>query len=48
MFAEQFREPDEQIGYLFNFISMGSVLSILMILAGVFIFLRVNQNEKYN
>ena len=48
IFAEQFREPDEQIGYLLNLLSTGSVLSILMIIAGVFIFLKVNKNEKYN
>ncbi len=34
IFAEFFREPDSQIGYLFNFLSMGSFLSLLMILAG--------------
>jgi phosphatidylglycerol:prolipoprotein diacylglycerol transferase len=47
IFAEQFREPDEQVGYLLNILSMGSTLSILMIIAGVFIFLKVNKNEKY-
>ena len=35
--SEIFREPDVQIGYLFNFLSMGSFLSLIMILAGIFI-----------
>ncbi len=36
--SEFFREPDAQIGYLFNIISMGSILSIFMLFAGIFIF----------
>ncbi len=39
-FSEFFREPDLQVGYLFNQISMGMMLSFLMILSGVIIFLR--------
>ncbi len=38
IFSEFFREPDAQIGYLFNFMSMGMVLSIFMIIAGVILF----------
>ena len=37
---EFFREPDVQIGYLFNLISMGTILSFFMILAGTIIFLK--------
>ena len=40
VFSEFFREPDIQVGYLLNFISMGSALSILMILAGAIIFIK--------
>ena len=40
IFSEFFREPDLQIGYFFNSISMGMMLSILMIIAGVIIFLK--------
>ena len=40
IFSEFFREPDAQIGYLFNLISMGMMLSFLMILAGIIIFLK--------
>lgn len=32
--SEIFREPDAQIGYLFSFLSMGTILSFLMILSG--------------
>jgi phosphatidylglycerol---prolipoprotein diacylglyceryl transferase len=40
VFSEFFREPDAQVGYLFNLISMGTMLSIFMVLTGVIIFLR--------
>ena len=33
--SELFREPDAQVGYLFNLFSMGTILSFLMILAGI-------------
>ena len=39
-FSEFFREPDLQVGYLFNQISMGMMLSFLMILSGIIIFLK--------
>ena len=45
--AEQFREPDMQIGYLFNLFSMGSFLSFTMLLVGLFIFSKVKNNEIY-
>ena len=40
--SEFFRAPDPQIGYLFNSISMGTMLSFFMILAGLILFLRTN------
>ena len=45
--SEQFREPDIQIGYLFNLFSMGSFLSFLMILIGLFIFMKKKENEFF-
>ena len=36
--SEFFREPDIQVGYLFNQLSMGSILSIMMIIFGFLIF----------
>ena len=38
--SELFREPDIQIGYLYGLISMGTMLSILMIIFGIIIFLK--------
>ena len=37
--AEFFREPDIQVGYLLNIMSMGMILSAFMILIGIIIFL---------
>ena len=39
--AEVFREPDLQIGYIFNLISMGSLLSVLMFSIGIIMYLRI-------
>ena len=36
--SELFREPDAQVGYLFNSLSMGSILSIFMIISGLVVF----------
>ena len=35
--SEIFREPDQQIGYLFHFLSMGTILSFIMIISGLII-----------
>ena len=43
--SELFREPDPQIGYLFNLVSMGTILSFLMILVGMITFTFVRKNE---
>ena len=48
MILEQFREPDAQIGYLFNLISMGSILSFFMVLIGLFILKKAKNNEFTN
>ena len=45
IFSEQFREPDIQIGYIFNFLTMGSVLSIIMIISGIFLLIKF-KNDK--
>jgi len=42
--SEQFREPDIHIGYLFEKISMGSFLSLMMILIGTFWFINIKKN----
>ena len=40
IFSEFFREADPQVGYLFDLISMGTMLSFLMIVAGAITFLK--------
>jgi phosphatidylglycerol---prolipoprotein diacylglyceryl transferase len=43
--SEIFRAPDAQLGYLFNFLSMGTILSSFMILSG-FIILNILKKKK--
>ena len=46
--SELFREPDNHIGYLFDFFSVGTILSFLMIIAGLLIkkiSLKKNENK---
>ena len=40
-FSEIFREPDQQIGYLIYSLSMGQLLSLIMIFFGVMIYFRI-------
>ena len=42
--SEQFREPDIQVGYLFNLFSMGSILSFFMVLIGLLILKKTKDN----
>jgi len=44
--SEQFRQPDEHIGYIFGHLSVGSMLSVLMIILGVLFLSRFIFNEK--
>ncbi len=45
--VEFFREPDPQLGYLAGFITMGQILSLLMLIAGcLLVFLRVKSTHK--
>jgi phosphatidylglycerol---prolipoprotein diacylglyceryl transferase len=37
-FVEFFREPDAQIGFIFSFLTMGQILSGLMIIAGILLY----------
>ena len=43
--SEIFREPDAQVGYLLNTFSMGTILSFLMIMAGITLFSFIKKNE---
>ncbi len=44
--CEQFREPDEQMGYILGNLTMGSTLSIVMIFLGSFFLLKFFLNEE--
>ncbi|MBD1158322.1 prolipoprotein diacylglyceryl transferase [Pelagibacterales bacterium SAG-MED17] len=44
--SEFFREPDMQIGYLYGHISMGMLLSVIMILIGFLIYLKKKDETK--
>tara|TARA_B100001123_G_C15011655_1_gene907812 strand:- start:27 stop:836 length:810 start_codon:yes stop_codon:yes gene_type:complete len=48
IFSEFFREPDIHIGLLFNYFSMGIILSCITLLAGCFIIFFINKNEQNN
>ena len=44
--SEQFRQPDEHMGYIFGYLSMGSALSAIMIIVGALFLSRLIYNEK--
>ncbi len=44
IFSEFFREPDVQVGYLFNVLSMGTILSVIMIFFGIFVKFLIRKN----
>ena len=43
--SELFREPDKHIGYIFDFISLGSLLSVGMMIFAIIFILKINLNE---
>jgi phosphatidylglycerol---prolipoprotein diacylglyceryl transferase len=43
--SELFREPDTQVGYLFDLFSMGTILSFIMMVAGIILFTYIKKNE---
>ena len=46
--SENFREPDEHLGYFFNYLSMGILLSLATLIAGFIIILFLKKDEKNN
>ena len=46
--SEIFREPDEHLGYLFNYFSVGSLLSFLTLISGFIILFYIKKNEQNN
>jgi len=45
IFCENFREPDNQLGYIFYNLSMGTLLSLIMLFSGIIIFFITKKNE---
>ena len=45
IFSEFFREADVQIGYFFNYLSLGILLSIITLISGFLIIFYINKNE---
>ena len=43
--VEFFRAPDEQIGFIFNYFTMGQLLSFPLFLIGLFMLFRLNREE---
>ena len=43
--VEFFRQPDEQIGFIFNYFTMGQMLSFPLFLLGAYMLIRVNKNK---
>ena len=48
IFSEIFREPDEHIGFILNYFSMGTLLSFLTLLTGLLIIFFIKKNEQSN
>ena len=44
--SEFYREPDKHIGYMFDFISLGSLLSVGMIIFAILFILKINLNGQ--
>ena len=45
---EFLRVPDQQLGYLLFDLTMGQILSLIMILAGLVLFYFKNENKQIN
>ena len=44
--SELFREPDTQVGYLFNILTMGTILSFFMVLSGFVILIILKKKDE--
>ena len=44
--AEQFREPDTQLGYVFGNLSMGTILSFIMVISGFIILINLRKKNE--
>ena len=44
--GEIFREPDQHLGYILNYFSVGTMLSLITLLAGCIIIFQIKKNEQ--
>jgi phosphatidylglycerol:prolipoprotein diacylglycerol transferase len=44
--VENFREPDVQLGYIWGYLTMGQILSLIMIILGIGVFFYVNYIKR--
>ena len=44
--GEIFREPDQHLGYILNYFSVGTILSLITLLAGCIIIFQIKKNEQ--
>jgi phosphatidylglycerol:prolipoprotein diacylglycerol transferase len=47
IFSEFFRQPDSQIGLIFNFLTIGQIFSLIIIFISGFIFFRLSKRRDY-
>ena len=45
--SEIFREPDAQLGYLFDLFSIGTIMSFIMILIGLIILNNLKKKNEF-
>ena len=45
--SEIFREPDKHLGYFLNYFSLGSLLSLITLAAGILIILNIKNEQNY-
>jgi phosphatidylglycerol:prolipoprotein diacylglycerol transferase len=48
IFAEKFRQPDPQLGFILGYLTLGQLLSIIMIISGLAILVLKNRKKCYN
>ena len=46
--SEFFREPDHHLGYFFMYFSLGTILSVITLFAGLLIILSIKKNVQNN
>ncbi|MFH0820489.1 MAG: prolipoprotein diacylglyceryl transferase [Candidatus Peregrinibacteria bacterium] len=45
--VEFFRQPDEQIGFIFSYFTLGQMFSLVVLIAGVFLFYKIRKVSNF-